>query len=300
MKSNSKPKRFFALEVLFRLLSRCSLGCLFRLAKGFSFIIGHTDNRISKQTQQNIALCFPHDTPQQRKNMYQQSLIHTTCSFIEMAYLWHRPINDVLAKIDSQDVCAEYYHDTHAKIIVAPHFGCWEILNYWFVRQGAFFALYKPARSKQLDDYILRMRSQSGLQLVATNATGLRTLLKGLKKGASVIILPDQKPGQQSAKVLSRFYGHDASTGLLIKNLLSKVDCHVYMAAATRHLSKAHYCLHVKSLDKNKLILDDQKSADYLNQSIEQFIEVDEAQYQWSYRRFTDTVYLGSVHGEQY
>jgi len=210
-----------------------------------------------------------------------------------MACLWHQPLATVLGHIQMQSICSEYEADTQAKIIIAPHFGSWEMLNLWLAEQGDFYALYKPARNVQMDEYILRMRSKNGAQLVSTNTNGLRALLKGLKKGASVMILPDQKPSYKSAKITSTFYGHDAITGLLVKNLIEKVKCHVYIAAATRNLKTASYDIMLNKLDETEFIKDDAEYAAYLNKSIEHFIAIDESQYQWSYRRLTDETYEG-------
>ncbi len=280
------------LEPINKLLAHCSLSCLFRLAKFFSVLIAHSKNQISKQTKNNINLCFFEKNEVQKKQLYRESIVHTVCSLVEMAALWHQPMQKVLAQINNESICADFKTDLGAKIIVVPHFGSWELMNLWLAQQGVLFSLYKPARSTQLDAYILRKRSRNGAILVPTNLTGLRSLLKGLKVGATVMILPDQKPGKDGAKINAKFYGYDASTSLLIKSLNKKVNCSVYIAAAIRDLKDASYQVHINKLNDVILASDDQQSADYLNQSIEQFIAIDEAQYQWSYRRFSKQTYL--------
>lgn len=209
-----------------------------------------------------------------------------------MASIWHQPIDRVLGYIQSETVCLKYKADDGAKIIVAPHFGSWEILTYWLAQQNNVYALYKPSRSKALDDYILSKRTRNGAVLVPTNLVGLRALLKGLKAGATVMILPDQKPSKDSAKINAKFYGHEASTSLLINSLTKKIKCSVYIAAAIRNLKEANYHVHLNKLNEVICASDEQQSADYLNASIEAFIKIDEAQYQWSYRRFSKQTYL--------
>jgi len=290
LKSKAKKQRHF-IEALLTLLSHCSLGCLFKLVKGLSFIVANSKNQISKKTKQNIALCFVHKSLKEKKQFYKQSVNHTLCSLFEMASLWHQPMDQVLALIKKEEVCTEYRADSGAKIIIVPHFGSWEMMNLWLAEQGTLYALYKPSRSSCLDDYILRKRTRNGAILVPTNLVGLRTLLKGLKAGASVMILPDQKPSKDSAKINAEFYGYEASTSLLIKSLVKKVTCSVYMGSAIRDLKTARYDIQLSALDTSQLKTDDQQSADYLNQQIERFIVVDESQYQWSYQRFSQKVY---------
>lgn len=256
-----------------------------------SFLIARSNNQISKQTKQNINLCFDNNSEVEKKQLYSESITHIVCSLIEMASLWYHPIKQVLAYIKTDNVCAEFNTDSSAKIIIVPHFGSWELMILWLAQQGEFYTLYKPARTPQLDDYILSKRTRNGAILVPTNLVGLRALLKGLKAGATVMILPDQKPGKDSAKINAKFYGYDVSTSLLIKSLTKKVSCSVYIAAALRDLKEASYQVHLNKLNEVIFASDEQQSADYLNQSIEQFIKLDEAQYQWSYRRFSEETY---------
>lgn len=254
-------------------------------------MVAYSKNQISKKTKQNIALCFADKSQKEQKQLYKLSVNHTVSSLLEMSALWHKPINQVLDLIKKENVCDEYKNDSGAKIIIVPHFGSWELMILWLAEQGLFYTLYKPARTTQLDNYILSKRTRNGAILVPTNLVGLRSLLKGLKKGATVMILPDQKPSKDSAKIMSKFYGYDASTSLLIKSLVKKVPCSVYIGSAIRNLNNPSYEVKLNLLDSDALNADDQLSADYLNQSIEQFIEADEAQYQWSYRRFSKKTY---------
>lgn len=292
MKNNTKKEPFLLIESVFKLLSHCSLTCLFTLAKGLSFVIAYTPNQISRQTKDNIALCFNKKIQQQQTELYRASINHTVCSLIEMASLWHQPMDKVLALIKNECLSDEYINDRQAKIIIAPHFGSWELLNLWLAQKGELFSLYKPARTKTLDEYILRKRKRNGAILVGTNTAGLRSLLKGLKQGASVMILPDQKPSKGSAQINAPFYGYSAPTSLLINSLIKKVKCSVYIAAAVRNIDDANFSIQLNKLDETKFSAQAQQSADYLNQSIEQFIAIDEAQYQWSYRRFSKKTYL--------
>lgn len=272
-------------------MSHCSLACLFALVKLFGWLVAHTKNQISSNTKNNIALCFAHKSAKEQQQLYKKSLNHTLCCLLEMASIWHHPIEQVLGQITTETLCSAYKNDPRGKIIIVPHFGSWELMMLWLARQGLVYGLYKAARSKRLDDYILSKRSRNGAILVPTNLIGLRALLKALKAGATVMILPDQKPHSDSAKITSNFYGHPASTSLLIKKLIKKINCCIYIASAMRNLNKPSYAIKLNQLDAEALSGKDQQSADYLNRSIERFIKVDEAQYQWSYQRFSKNIY---------
>lgn len=291
MKKNNSAAKKPALDILYRVLSYCSIRCLFRLAGILSFFIAHSKNQLSAQARQNIQLCFPNLERAQQKKLFKETLHHTSCAFFELAFLWYRPIDQVLNLIKSEKIDKSFIHNKRAKIIIAPHHGSWESLNFWLANKVPIFALYKPSKSGRLDQFIIDSRSRTGVQLVPINTAGLRSLLKALKNHASCIILPDQRPGKNTAQIEAPFFGHPAATSLLIKKLASKVDCDIYIAAITRNLKSAQYAATVKSLETKQFIGSDLSSARYLNQSIEQFIQNDLSQYQWPYRRFDRKTY---------
>ena len=220
-----------------------------------------------------------------------ECLVHTACNFIELAYLWNRPVNQVLKKISQEKVTDNFFQDQGGRIIIAPHQGSWELLNLWLADQAEVFSLYKPARNHKLDQYILRKRNRNGARLLPTNTRGLRQLLKALKEKKTCMILPDQKPGDKMAQASAPFFGHMVRTQLLVKKLIEKSNCNVFIGAITRDLKSARYTLTIEQLERSQLMQDDSLSAAYLNLAIEKFISNDISQYQWSYRRFPYQTY---------
>ncbi len=280
-----------ALEYIYRGLSLFSSRQLFYFAKFVTYIVCHTNNQLSRQVKQNIRLCFPTLTHEHETALIKKALLHTCCSFLELAALWHHPRDKVLKLIQTQDICSSFRSSQKAKIIIVPHYGSWELLNLWLSSNTHLFSLYKPSNNSRLNNYILNRRELNGAVLVPTNTAGLRKLLSGLKKGASCMILPDQVPSANTSKIDADFYGHPASTSLIIKNLSERLDCKVYIAGTTRDLNRGNFKITINSLDRDKFITDDPSSAEYLNKEIEKFISSDISQYQWAYRRFSSAIY---------
>jgi Kdo2-lipid IVA lauroyltransferase/acyltransferase len=256
-----------------------------------AFIVEHTDNQVSRQTAQNIKLCFPEFNQQQQQHLIKESIFHTCCAFIEPAYIWNREVEKVFNKVEIRKLDDSFIESKKARIIVAPHHGSWELLSYWLAQYGELYALYKPARNATIDKYIFEKRSRYGARLVATTTSGIRQLLKGMKQKASCVILPDQRPGENMSSSDSLFFSHHVRTSLLIKNLASKIDCDIFICAITRDIKNGKYLLSLESMDVSKILQPDEASANYLNEMIQDFISQDICQYQWSYKRFTDTAY---------
>jgi len=296
LKKNSPTHRSKALDIFYRVLSNCSLKCLFKIAKIIAFIAFHTKNQLSSQTTKNIKLCFPELSNSEQRNLIFESLHHTCCAFIELASLWNLPIDTVLTEIKIKNIDKHFFNSDKVNIVIAPHHGSWEMLNLWLASSGISYSLYKPARSNGVDQYVLQKRSRNNAILVPANTSGLRQLLQGLKKTkASCMILPDQRPATRTAQVDAPFYNFPAPTSLLIKRLSSKLDCDIYIASATRDLDTASYQLSIKLLEHSEFLKDDLQSATYLNESIQNIIKEQKSQYQWAYRRFNKEVYKNNL-----
>lgn len=287
----SPESRAKSLEFIYRKLSFCSSRCLFNLAKIMALIVTHTSNQLSRQSTENINLCFPELNSAQKKKLHAKNIHHTCCNFFELANLWSNPIAQVLSCITDEQIADSFHSSKRAKIVIAPHHGSWELLNLWLAQHQPLMSLYKPTRNPFVDNYVIKSRSRNGAQLIPIGTAGLRQLLKGLKAEACTMVLPDQKPRANKACITAPFYQHNAETSLLIKNLASKADCDIYIAVVTRDLKQCDYSLRIEQLDRTTITSDDVTSASYLNQSIENLIRNDISQYQWTYRRFPEEVY---------
>lgn len=281
------------------LLSRLSLGAQYRLAVPIAALIAHTPNQISRAARANIDLCFGDREESERRRLYRETIRHTCYTMTELGAVWCWPVDRVLARIRSVDVCDEFERSERARIILAPHLGSWETLAVWLGRHYEAIMLYKRRKRKyrDADRYIVAARSRSGGTLVSTRKQGLRELLVGLKKGRSIMILPDQKPGGGKAHIDSTFFGHDAPTTTLVQNLCSRIECDVFIASALRSTPPGEFDLRIRPLEHARLAVDEAASAQYMNDAIEALVRTQPDQYQWGYRRFTAGAYAAARRG---
>jgi len=280
-----------AIQILLEVLSYFPIRIQYQLAGIMAFIVARTHNQVAIITDKNIRLCFDRLNRSKQRKLAKTSIRHTCISLIELAAIWCWPVNKMLAKIEQQNVCEQFSRSNKGRLVIAPHLGSWELLNIWLAENGNQFSLYKPQRNAKVDSFIFRSRSRNGAQLVPTDASGLRKLLKGLKQGATVMILPDQKPNPGSAQIDSQFFGHAASTTALIRSICKKIDCDVFMGVMYRSEVATTFSLHIESLDHNQLATSDLDSAKYLNNQIELRVRSHREQYQWGYERFTRAEY---------
>lgn len=283
----SKP----AIQHCLELLSRLSLHSQYRFADMIGLFLRNTPNQISRQTRQNIELCFGQLDAEARQRLYRESIRHTCYAMTELGAVWCWPAERVLARVTSTDICSEFEKSTRGRIILAPHLGSWESLVIWLGRHCEAMILYKRIRNRTVDEFIKNARARSGGTPVPTKKHGLRKLLVELKNGGSLMILPDQRPARNKARIASTFWGVEAPTTTVVQKLCSKVECDVFLATIRRSSPPGEFALQIRPLDHARLAAEETASAAYMNQAIEQLVEFQVEQYQWAYQRFDDASY---------
>ncbi len=252
----------------------------------------YTSNQVTRQARQNIVVCFPELAKREQKALYRDVIRHTCYALAELPAVWCWPTDRMLERITSFDVCDSFGESTRGRIILAPHLGSWETLAAWLGKTtNNPMYLYKRRKNKNLDQFIIKARARSGGVPVSTKKSGLRQLLVGLKKGGCVMILPDQKPPINKARIDSSFFASRAPTTTLVHTLCSKIDCDVFAAAVIRSTPAGDFSLSIQPLDHARLGGDKIESAQYMNDEIEKLARRFPGQYQWSYRRFSNRVY---------
>lgn len=83
-------------------------------------------------------------------------------------------------------------------VFLTPHLGCFEITAQAYAQrygqQQPMTVLFRPARQPWLRALIATARVRPGLQTTPTTMAGVKQMLKALRQGQSVGLLPDQVP----------------------------------------------------------------------------------------------------------
>lgn len=284
---------------LLGLLSRFSLRNQYRLAALLALMLRILPNQIARQARTNIELCFADRDASERRRLYRQTLRHTCSAMTELGALWYWPVERVRECIREVDVSPAYRDGGKPKILLLPHLGSWEATAMWVGGDCAAIMLYKRRKRKHraMDEFVTGRRARYGGELVPTTNKGLRRLMQGLRQGATLVILPDQKPGGGKARIESSFFGHSAPTTTLVHNLCNRIDCDVFLASACRSDPAGEFELRIQDLEHARLAGEETDSAQYMNDCIETLVRTRPEQYQWGYRRFSNRVYAGAQQG---
>ncbi len=240
--------------------------------------------------RRNLELCFPALDDEARTALWRDNLRETGKTALETARFWTRPASRNLALIRTVHG-REHFDAALAKgrgvIIAAPHLGNWELLNQWLAAQSELAILYRPPRQNVLDGLIRSFRAQPGVTQVRAEAAGVRTLLKILKDGGMLGILPDQQPKRGDGE-FAPFFGVPALTMTLLPRLVQRTGATVLCAYAMRLPGRVPgFQMRIEPALDAIAHPDPLIATAALNASMERCIEQAPAQYQWSYKRFT-------------
>ncbi|MBN8413194.1 MULTISPECIES: lysophospholipid acyltransferase family protein [Halomonas] len=281
----------FAVARLWTLLSHCSPASLWRLSRVLVSLAYPLLKRERAVTRLNLEVVYPDASPQQRESLARDSLTHSTATMLELGFSWQgdpQRVADSIVEVHGRALLDDARAEGKGVIILAPHFGNWEVLNFWLSSHFPFTAMYEPPKLAPLDPIIRAGRERCGASLVPTNPRGVAALLKALKRCEAVGILPDQEPSWGSG-VFAPFFGRPAYTATLLPKLVGRTEARVVTGVALR-LPGRGFALHFLAADERVYDADETTSCTGVNASIEEVIALEPAQYQWEYKRFTKTL----------
>ncbi|HEY9097452.1 MAG TPA: lysophospholipid acyltransferase family protein [Thiobacillus sp.] len=271
---------------LFKLLARLPLPVLHGLGIALGWIIYWAPGRHSGRMRNNVfdsGVCTP---GRDCKRLLRQSIGEAGKAIIELLPVWLRPYDDVLKLVKGS---SGWEHIDAAReagkgvIVIAPHIGCFEIINLYYASRHPFTALYKPPRQPVLEALMLAGRQRGQARLVPTDLSGVRAQLAALKRHEAIGILPDQVASSGDG-VWAPFLGRPAYTPTLTASLQRKTRAAAFYVVAERLSWGRGYHLHVYPLDQD-FPEDKTEAAIQINQGVETVVRRFPAQYLWSYNR---------------
>ncbi|MGY4877194.1 lysophospholipid acyltransferase family protein [Vreelandella aquamarina] len=276
---------------LWRQLANWPLTRSWRLAHALGPLVYRFSKRERHVTNANLRAVYPDLEPPKLAELGRESLRHSAATMLELGHAWMAEPKQVEAHIlavHGSEKLDSAREEGRGVIVLAPHFGNWEVLNFWLSSHFPFTAMYEPPKIADLDPVIRQGRERMGAHLVPTNPRGVAALLKALKRCEAIGILPDQEPDWGSG-VFAPFFKRDAYTATLLPKLVMRTSARVVTGVARRIPGKG-FEIHFLDADENVYSDDEVLSATGVNASVEAAIALDPAQYQWEYKRYRKVI----------
>lgn len=181
-------------------------------------------------------------------------------------------------------------------VFLTPHMGSFEVTAQAYAerfgQRHPITVLFRPPRQIWLQDLVAKARRRPGLRTAPTTLAGVKQLIKALKAGETVGLLPDQVPPEGQG-VWAPFFGRPAYTMTLSARLVHASGAVPLLAWGERLGWGRGYIVHVRPFDLSgpgTLPADAVAAATCINAAMEQIIAECPQQYLWSYNRYKQPV----------
>jgi len=205
---------------------------------------------------------------------------------IELSRIWMRPLEEAVPLV-SEVVGWEHVEAARQAgkgiVFLTPHLGCFEITAQYLSSFGDITVLYREPKSATANDLILMGRKREHLHLAPADLSGVRSLIKALKKGEMVGMLPDQAP-KTGEGVWLKFFGRYAYTMTLAARL-TETNAVSLLTWGERLPHGRGFRIHFQP-PINPLSGSTIERAQQINSEIEALIRQCPAQYLWGYNRY--------------
>lgn len=211
----------------------------------------------------------------------------------ELPRLWLRPPDQALGdpvRWDGDTWLTDQLEYGRGLVLLTPHLGSFEVAAQAYAeRFGSRWpmtALYRPAENSFVRQLEVSARARPGLMTAPANVAGVRQLLRALKSGQTVGMLPDQVPAKGMG-VWAPFFGKPAYTMTLAVRLARQSGAALAVLWCERLAGGRGYVVHAQPLAHPPADdADDVAAATAINQSMEAVIRQCPQQYLWGYFRY--------------
>jgi len=195
----------------------------------------------------------------------------------------------VPVRIEGEPCVEQAWAAGRGVIFLTPHLGCFEmsaqaIATRWSAQQGPITVLYRPARQAWLAKVMETARNRPGMQAVPTTLAGVRQMIKALRRGEAVGLLPDQVP-PEGLGVWSPVFGKPAYTMTLAARLALQTGATVLLVRCEREPMGRGFVMYAEPLPK-PLEADLETAVRQVNEAMEHVIRQCPGQYLWGYGRY--------------
>ena len=265
---------------IFRVLSSLPLSVLHLLGDGLGRLVYLLSPTYRRHVLESMALAGIDPS------LRGKSVSEAGKQMLELARIWLRTLEETTAQVvDVQgwEHVEAAQRAGHGIVFLTPHLGCFEITAQYYSAFGDITVLYRPPRLAAIRQMILEGRKREHLHLAPADLSGVRLLIKALKKGQAVGMLPDQAP-KLGEGVWLDFFGKPAYTMTLAARL-TETGATTLMAWGERLPNGRGYRLHLHP-PREALSGSTVDRAQQINREIEALVRQCPTQYLWGYNRY--------------
>lgn len=205
---------------------------------------------------------------------------------VEAPAVWLRPLSrvaELVIEVLGWEEVDQAARKGKGIIVVTPHIGCWEIVGQYVASRMPMTAMYSPPKIRALEPLMRVGRSRgAAMKSVPADLRGVRAMLKALRRGEAIGVLPDQVPGVGEGEWVE-FFGRPAYTMTLVGRISEQAGAPVLLCHAERLSRGRGYRFVAEPLLAPR---PPESPTRALNRSLENLIRRCPEQYLWGYNRY--------------
>jgi Kdo2-lipid IVA lauroyltransferase/acyltransferase len=273
--------------LVFRCLSRLPLALLHALGAILGWIVYLASTTYRRRFKANVAqagIAWPAARP---------AIAAAGRMAAELPWLWiaqkGRPLGDKL-QWDGGERIAAALAEKRGLVMLTPHMGCFEICaqaiaERFTTPEAPITVLYRPARQASLRDVMAGSRERPGLATAPASLAGVRQMIRALRKGEVIGLLPDQVP-PDGLGVWAPFFGRPAYTMTLAARLVQQTGAALLLIWGERLPGGQGFVVHVLPAPAIPADASNEAAAALVNEAMEGLIRCAPGQYLWGYHRY--------------
>jgi len=264
---------------LFRFLSIFPLPVLHFLGVVLGYLVYALSPKYRKRMRSNMALAG-------YENKLDVALREAGKNIMELPLIWLGKPERLAAKVtlENWEIAQAAIDAKKGVIFLTPHLGCFELAGQSIVSRTKMTVLYRQPKKEALKPLLEDARASSGMRLAPANLSGVRALVKALKRGEAIGLLPDQVP-QEGDGVWADFFGKPAYTMTLSAKLAAMTGAPIILTYAERLPFGRGFIQRFVPFEES-LDGDSAQQARAINTAMEKLIAKAPSQYFWSYHRY--------------
>jgi KDO2-lipid IV(A) lauroyltransferase len=271
--------------ILLRLLALLPLRVLHAIGAAGGWLVYWASPRYRHRLKENLAAAMVESNGADARSLLHTAIAEAGKAALETPAIWFSSEQQIRAMV-SADASWPLIDAALAQgkglLFLAPHLGCFEVTAQYYALQSRITVMYRPPRKAILEPIMFAGRNRANMVPVPANVTGVRALMKALKRGEAIGILPDQAP-REGEGAWADFFGRPAYTMTLAGKLLHATGSPVILAYAERLPRGQGYRLW---LEEGPMPEEGVPYELALNRALERMILRCPGQYLWAYDRY--------------
>ncbi len=277
------------MALVFRLLSRLPLALLHALGGLLGWIVYLASATYRKRFQANVAQAgLPWSAAR-------PAIAAAGRMAAELPWLWVGQRGKRLGSAlqwEGGELIAAALAEKRGLVMLTPHMGCFEICaqaiaERFTTPESPITVLYRPARQASLRDVMAGSRERPGLATAPASLAGVRQMIRALRKGEVIGLLPDQVP-PDGLGVWAPFFGRPAYTMTLAARLVQQTGAALLLIWGERLAGGRGFVVHVLPAPEIAREASAEAAAATINAAMESVIRRGPGQYLWGYHRYKE------------